>query len=158
MVGARKILISLCGYCIPACAARTACLRLAYSISGMPRLTVRSYPRMSTSLPRFCPAIVSAETRPIIASGRAGNHDGRELSDGRIFNCKRLRPSEARAITEGLVVALPESTSATAILAALWLFAQIPTLGWFAAGLRRRLADCRSCSSRPASPECCGPM
>ena len=34
-------------------------------------------------------------------------------------------------------MALPESTSATAILAALWLFAQIPTLGWFAASLRR---------------------
>ena len=58
--GARKILTSSCVCYMPAFAARMACLRPACSIFGMPRLTVRNYARMSASLPRLCPAIVSA--------------------------------------------------------------------------------------------------
>ena len=141
--GARRIPISSCGCCMPACAARTAYSPPALSICGTPRPTARGWRRTSASSPTSSPAIACARNagcRRCEAAAATATRGG--LTDGRRFRSQALSTARGCArIADGLAVAvavsLPWSTSATSILVVLWLLALIPTLDW--ANVRREL-------------------
>ena len=68
--GARRIPISSCACCMPACAARTAASPPASSICGMPRPIARGWRRTNASSPALSPAIVSARNAACRRCGR----------------------------------------------------------------------------------------
>ena len=164
--GARKIPISSCACCTPACAARTACLRPASCICG----TRRPIGRILADNERQAFRIIAGDRHPrqaraVVAASRLQRRK-RGLTDDRISRNQDCSTGArlARAadwLVVAVAVSLPWSTSATSILLVLWLLALIPDARLGRRPARTSLTPAGGlpvllCRARRRS-ECCGP-